>query len=364
MKIECIKDKLAEAVNRAEKVAGKNPTLPVLSGLHLKTNKNTLTIRSTNLDLGISTSIAVKTIEPGEVVVPAHTLNSFLSSLSKEKTISLSVKGQNLHVATENTETTIKTLNHEEFPIIPETKKGTVLKINTQEFKQKLQQVVFAASNNESRPVLTGVFLFVKDLKLYLVSTDGSRLSENIINNVNKEGSLLVPSSAINNLIKTIADEDEEISIIIDNQQVCFEFNDTKFICRLLEDKYPQYQNLIPKSFTSKARVNKVEFINMVKIANLFAKESARSITIDLDPQNQEIKINSLTSQIGENTSKAKAEIKGSGQITLNSKFLMEALNSIQGTVVDFCFNSKTEPILIKDTTDRDYTHIIMPLKV
>ena len=363
MKFQVTQENLIKPLTAIARIINTNNTLPILNNILIKVTKTNVSLLGTNLEVSITKFIRAKIIEEGSLTVPAVLFTNFISNLPNNVITVESIKNQ-LKINTENNNGIINGISDEEFPIIPETKKGTVLKINAQEFKQKLQQVVFAASNNESRPVLTGVFLFVKDLKLYLVSTDGSRLSENIINNINKEGSLLVPSSAINNLIKTIADEDEEISIIIDNQQVCFEFNDTKFICRLLEDKYPQYQNLIPKSFTSKARVNKVEFINMVKIANLFAKESARSITIELDPQNQEIKINSLTSQIGENTSKARAEIKGSGQITLNSKFLMEALNSIQGTVVDFCFNSKTEPILIKDTTDRDYTHIIMPLKV
>src|SRR3989338_9561761 len=118
MKIESIKDKLEEAFTKAEKISGRNVTLPVLSGLHLSAHKNSLIIKATNLDLGISINIPVKVIEPGIVVVPAHIISSFISSLSKERNITISAKNQLLEIKTTNTKTNIKTLPSEDFPVI------------------------------------------------------------------------------------------------------------------------------------------------------------------------------------------------------------------------------------------------------
>src|SRR3989344_9010446 len=120
MKIECIKDQLEEVLSKADKIAGKNITLPVLSGFHLDARQNSLFIKATNLDLGISINIPVKVIESGSVVVPAHVISSFFSSLTKDKNVSISTKNQVLEVKTSSTKTNIKTLPGDDFPIIPE----------------------------------------------------------------------------------------------------------------------------------------------------------------------------------------------------------------------------------------------------
>src|SRR3989344_593422 len=120
MKIECIKEQLEEALNKADKIAGKNITLPVLSGFYFNTHQNSLSIKATNLDLGISVTVPVKVLEPGIVVVPAHVISSFISSLSKDKNITISTKDQTLEIKTSATKTAIKTLPSEDFPIIPE----------------------------------------------------------------------------------------------------------------------------------------------------------------------------------------------------------------------------------------------------
>ncbi len=363
MKFQVTQENLIKPLLAVSRIINNNTTLPILNNILIKVTKTSVTLLSTNLEVSITKIIRAKIIEEGTLTIPANLFTNFISNIPSG-IVTIETNKNQLKVNTENNNCVINGVSDEEFPIIPEIEEGVSLIINAQEFKNKLLQVTFVASNNENRPVLTGVYLYMKDSNLFIVATDGSRLSENLIKNMNQNCSLLIPVTAMNDLIKTISDEDKEIKIIINNQQVCFKFNETEIICRLLEDKYPDYQNLIPKTFTSKSKVNKIDFLNIVKVSNLFAKESAGSLTIELDEDNQEIKINSLTSQIGENSSKTKADIKGSGQITLNSKFLIEALNSIQGNEIEFCFNSKTEPILIKDTKNNDYKHIIMPLKV
>ena len=132
----------------------------------------------------------------------------------------------------------------------------------------------------------------------------------------------------------------------------------------MLENNYPDYQNLIPTNFSNTIEVNRQEFLNMIKVSSIFAKETAGSLTIAIDQENQTINIKSLASQIGENSAVLKAKIKGTAEITLNSRFIIEALNVLEGENINFCFNGKIEPILLKDPNEKNFIHIIMPLKV
>src|SRR3990167_4836949 len=157
MKIECIKQQLEEALNKADKIAGKNITLPVLAGFYLDSRKNSLIIKATNLDLGISINIPVKVIEPGIVVVPAHIISSFISSLSKERNITISAKNQLLEIKTTNTKTNIKTLPSEDFPVIPEIDEDKAFSMPTRDLIFGIRSVIYVAAIGSIKPELSSV---------------------------------------------------------------------------------------------------------------------------------------------------------------------------------------------------------------
>lgn len=134
-------------------------------------------------------------------------------------------------------------------------------------------------------------------------------------------------------------------------------------MARLLEGKYPDYRKLIPQKFTVSATLKRADFLNVTKVSSLFARESAGSVTIDIDDSKQQLSIRSIASQLGENTATATAKVSGNGSITVNSRYLLDALQAITGDEVVFGFNGKLEPTLLKDAASADYVHIIMPLK-
>ena len=157
MKIECIKDQLEEVLNKANKIAGKNINLPVLAGLYLDARQNSLTIRATNLDIGISITLPVKVIEAGIVVVPAHILSSFISSLSKDRNITINTKGQVLEVKTSSTKTSIKTLPSEDFPVIPEIDEDKAFSMPIRDLIFGIRSVIYAAAIGSIKPELSSV---------------------------------------------------------------------------------------------------------------------------------------------------------------------------------------------------------------
>jgi DNA polymerase-3 subunit beta len=229
--------------------------------------------------------------------------------------------------------------------------------------KQALQQVVIAASSDEARPVLTGVYWHTHEGKLYMVATDSYRLAEKSLINMKEDVDLLIPASALQDLLRILGDYEDDVVVTHDDQQVLFQVGDVELVTRLIEGKYPDYRKLIPRSFASDATLKKSELTNITKVSSLFARESAGSVTINLDASDQLVSIRSIASQIGENTASASATITNEGSITLNSRYILDALHALGGEDVQIAFNGKLEPCILADPKAGDYLHVVMPLK-
>lgn len=222
---------------------------------------------------------------------------------------------------------------------------------------------MFAASADDARPVLNGVYFHSLGGRAVVAATDSYRLAENKMSKSTKQINFLVPASAAQDLLRIINDADKEIVVTHDDQQVLFEVGDISLVARLIEGNYPDYQKLIPTKFETVAELNRGDFLNITKVSSLFARESAGSITIKADKEASNLSINAVASQLGENTAKADASITGGGEITLNSRYLIDALNAFSADDVEFCFNGKLEPIIIRAKSEPDYLHLIMPLR-
>jgi DNA polymerase-3 subunit beta len=164
-------------------------------------------------------------------------------------------------------------------------------------------------------------------------------------------------------MLRILGDTDDPVTVTHDDQQVLFQAGEVELVTRLIEGTYPDYRKLIPSKFNTKAKLSKDDFSNITKVSSLFARESAGSITIEVDESKKQVSIKSIASQLGENTASAEAEAIGAGEVTLNSRYLLDALHVVSGDEVEFCFNGKLEPCLLRDPASPDYAHIIMPLR-
>lgn len=362
MQLQVTQENLNRALGIVARVASARGTLPILANVLIKTVDNRLSISATNLDIAITQHIGAKVIEEGAITVPARLMQDFISSLPSG-TIELKLDDNKLHIATEKYQSVINGVVADEFPVMPEIANGTTWTINAAVLKKGLQQVIMAASSDESRPVLTGVLLQTTEGHLYAAATDSYRLAEKDLGTNGGEVNLLIPASAISDLLRIIGDFDGMMSVTHDDQQVLFQANDVDLVARLIDGKYPDYRKLIPKDFAVEARLKRSDLANVTKVSSLFARESAGSITIHVEEDNAELSIRSVASQLGENTAAAAGTIKGSGTITLNSRYLLDALHAFSGDEVAFSFNGKLEPTLLRDPSGGDYVHIIMPLK-
>lgn len=362
MKLQVTQENLNRALGSVARVANSRGTLPILANVLFKTKNNRLSLSATNLDIAITHYIGAKVKEEGSITVPARLMQDFVSSLP-EDVIELDLQETKLHVRTKQYQSVVNGILADDFPTMPAITKGKTWTLPSDEFKKALQQVVFTASNDETRPVLTGVLLQTTEGKLYMAATDSYRLAEKQLGPNKQDIKLLIPASSMQDLLRVIGDADQELSITHDDQQVLFKIGDVELVTRLVDGNYPDYRKLIPGKFSTQATLKRTDLTNITKVSSLFARESAGSVTIEVDDKVGQISIRSVASQLGENTATAPAKATGSGSVTVNSRYLLDALSVLHGDDVSFGFNGKLEPTLLSDPKASDYRHVIMPLK-
>jgi DNA polymerase-3 subunit beta len=365
MELIVTQEKLNKALAAVCRVASAKTQLPILNNILLRTDGNRLLVAATNLEIAITQYIGAKIVKPGSITVPARLMSEFIASLPKES-VTLKVVNNNLHIESGTYKSIINGFIADDFPELPtiNEKSSIQYSINVDDFKQAVSQTIIVTSNDSTRPVLTGIYWNSFEGKLYLAATDGYRLAERSLVDTKSDVSAIIPSQTMQEVIRNITEESDGIDILFDETQVRFRINDTEIISQLIDGNFPDYRKLVPTSATTKIIINKSEFIQISKIAGLFARESGGSITMTASKDKNNLSLHSIASQLGENTSEAPAEVSEDGQITLNSRYLSEALSVVTGDSVEFSFNGKLSPCLLKSTNPKtNYYHIIMPLK-
>lgn len=366
MEIEVTQENLAKALGNVGRVASSKAGLPILNNILLRTNNNQLLIAATNLEIASAQTIGAKVVKSGSVTVPARLVADFVHNLPKS-TVSLKTKANQLVISAGGYSSTMNGMSDEEFPELPviDEKKMVMYTISVEEFKQAAAQTIITASSDTTRPILTGVFWHTFEGNLYLASTDGYRLAERKLMPAQTDIAAVVPVTTIQEVLRTITDDQSEIEILFDDTQVRFRIGDGEITSRLIDGNFPDYRQLIPKETTTGVSVLKSDFARVVKIASLFARESGGSITLAADGDKNTLTVNSIASELGENSSELEVKVRGdSASVSLNSRYLSDALSVIDGDKVSFGFSGKLAPCVLTDMQkDVVYKHIVMPIK-
>lgn len=366
MKVQVTQENLSFALSNASRIANEKTSLPILSNILLRTENNRLLVAATNLEISSSNLIGAKVQSQGVITVPARILTEFVSNLPKE-TIDLEVKKNQLTISAGNYTSTINGMESDEFPELPivDESQGVRIELPVTVFKEAVTQTIISASNDSTRPVLTGVYWHSYEGSLYLAATDGYRLSERRIVENTDEISAIIPTSTLQETLRSIHDGIEVIELLFTESEVHFRVGDVVITSRLIDGKFPDYRQLIPTTTDISGRITKKELVRVVKIASLFARESGGGITLNIDKDTNLLSINSITSEVGENTSKVEIkDVSESGSITLNSRYLNDALSVLNEDEIIIGFSGKLSPFILSgDTHSGVYKHIVMPLK-
>ncbi len=365
MELQVTQENFVRALQNASRVANNKTPLPILNNVLLRTDNNILLVASTNLEIASSTYIGAKVSKQGEVTVPARLLTDFISNLPKGS-IDLIVKNNQLTIESASYKSTINGASSDEFPELPAISDSEVVKYNISldDFKQSVSQTIITASTDATRPILTGVYWHTYEKYLYLAATDGYRLSERKLLETKSEINAIIPTTTLQEVLRTLSDDITEIEVIFSDTEVHFKLNQTTITSRLIDGSFPDYRQLIPKQSETSLEIKKQDFSRVIKIASLFARESGGSVTLDVDKDKSILSIHSIASELGENTSEANiSNVSDNGRVTLNSKYLNDALSVIQGDDIEIKFNGKLSPVILDNVGDSDYVHIVMPLK-
>lgn len=362
MKLSVTQENLSRALGTVSRVASSRGSLPILSNVLLKTIDNQLHIAATNLDVAISETIGAKVSQEGAITVPARLMQDYIGSLPNA-TLNLQVKDSKLTISTDHHTSTINGTPADDFPVMPTVEKPTTFTLTAGVLKQTLQKVLFAASNDEARPVLTGVFMHTHEGSLYAVATDSYRLAECRVTKLDADVSLLLPASSLQDVLRVIRDESSEVEVNFDEQQATVQVGSVELVTRLIDGSYPDYRRLLPKTHETTATVKRDDLQEITKVSSLFAREAAGGVTVTVSEDDQEVSITSIASQVGENNAVAKADVKGDATITMNSRYVLDALQAFETDKVVVGVNGKLDPCLFSSPEDKDYLHIVMPVK-
>lgn len=364
MNIECIKDKLVYAVSKAEKVTAKNITLPILSCVLLEAHDSVLTIKATNLDLGIEISIPVKVNKPGKIAVSGTILNNFLSNITNDKNIVLESIQDNLKVSTKHSESIIKAFSVDDFPNIPKISNNKSFTFNTPALIKGFKSVMYSSSVSTIRPVLSSILITSEEENVVFVATDSFRLSEKRIGiKKHKDFSqILIPFKNINEIIRTLEDIKDDVVVSLNENQISFTYNDIYITSRVIDGVFPDYKQIIPKETKTEVTILKQDFVNSLKISNIFSDKFSQ-VVFSVIPKEKIFRITTKNVDIGENVNNIDAVITGDSlTISFNYKYIIDCFQSIDSDSVTLYFSDINKPMVIKGTTDKSFLYLVMPM--
>jgi DNA polymerase-3 subunit beta len=364
MKIEVTKEKISAALNKAEKMTSKNSSLPILSCVLLKTEENTLTISSTNLDLGVSITIPVKVIEPGTVAVPGAIFSQFISNIFNDKNVVLETDQGNLNISTDHIKTTIKAFGVDDFPSIPSVTDSVSFTIAIQDFIKGLKSVAYASSQSTIKPTLSSVYIYSEEEHIVFVATDSFRLAEKKIKvKKHKEFShILLPFKNISEIIKTFEDINDEVTISFNQNQISFTYEGIYLVSRIIDGNFPDYKQIIPKETKTEVIVLKQDLIHSFKISTIFSDKFSQ-VYMNISQKNKLFEVKTKNLDIGENVNNLDAVIKGDDvTMSFNYKYITDCFQSIESDSLILSFVDMTKAMVIKGSSDSSYTYLVMPM--
>jgi len=376
MKLSCTRDNLHQALAITSHLTSKNVNLPILQNVLVKAEGGTIRFTTTNLEVAITCAIRGKVDEEGEITIPSKLFFDYVSLLPNE-TVTLESDESTLNVICGGNETKINGLPAGDFPLVPKVETQQSYKIPVDDFKKALSRVIFAVATNESRPELTGIstrFHKGQESTLTLAATDSYRLAEcviSIVSEISRDESLIIPArtlsevSRILSVFKDEVDSPTSVEMGLSENQVVFSYGGVELTSRTIEGNYPDYQQIIPKDFQTETSVDRDDFGKAVKTASLFSRTGLFDVTLDLDPEKNQLSVRALDSARGENTAAIGADISGhKNNVTVNYRYLLDGLGAIEGEQVLFQMIDPSNPCLLtpKDKTLK-YLYIVMPIK-
>ncbi len=363
MKLECHVEKIKSALIIAERLTGKNLTLPVLGSVLWVASLNTLKLRATNLSIGIEITIPAKVEKEGMVAIRGDILSSLFSVISGNKNINFELINGNLSVKTETNTILLKSISHEDFPTIPSIT-GEEFIIPAKKFIEGIKSVYYGASISEIKPEIGSIYIYPEDDTLVFVSTDSFRLAEKKVKIKQKLsfGGILIPLKNSIEIIKVFEGSSDDLKITLAKNQLSLSTPSIYLTSRVVDGSFPDYKQIIPKSSGTEATVLKQDFISSLKVSNIFS-DKFNQITITVKPQEKVFEIEAKNADIGENSTFLTGALKGeSVSANFNYKYIIDCFQSIASDSLNLELNGNNRPMIIHPVGDPSFMYLVMPM--
>ncbi len=367
LKFSITQKDLYDALNIVRRAVAKNKTLPILTGIYLKLENNTLSLKTTDLELGIKYNLKVDSQEDGAVVLPAGQFLNIIRELPSEKIeMELNKDKWQMQIKCLNSLFKINGFDPDEFPSLPEVKESARFTLPGVKFKSMLQKVRISTSKDETQPALTGALFVVKPEEVRMVSTNTYRLSyidSPLKTEVADKVEVILPGSTLQELNNLIEDEGT-VDIVVDNNYARFQFAGVEVISRLIEGKFPNYELVIPDEYNSKFTADLSQLHGAVKRASLIAKLDANIISLSADKDILEINSNEGSS--GYAHEELNVELAGPDQkINIDAGYLIDVLKVLSEEEINIEMIGPLNPLVIKDEAEDGgkFIYLIMPVR-
>lgn len=368
MRLSCSQKDLKFALDIVSLAVSPSTTLPVLNNILLKAANKKLFLSATNLEIAINYAVAADIKNEGAITIPAKLLTNYITLLEDDDIDMKVDEGTTLHLKTKTSQTKIKGILPDEFPLIPTVEKETSIYMSAKDLADAIATTIFSAATTTTRPVLAGIYMHAEKDTLKLVATDSFRLAERkttLPKKVERAVDCIVPVRTMLELGRILGSryEKEMVEIQVSKTQVLFLIEGIELISRLIEGRFPDYEKIIPKATRTKLEAPTNHLAMATKRVSLFAKENSNSIRLTATNDGK-LQIATDETSIGEE--RAEVEIKMEGEnnkITLNSQYLLDVLGHLKDNV-SIEMDEKLTPVVVRPTKKENYLYIIMPLKV
>lgn len=372
MNLKIKKTVLLEALIKVSKALSNKNLVPILGCIKFNLKTDKLILTATDNDIIIEVTILqekenMEIIKEGSFIIQGKYIIDIVKKLADEVIEIKVLEDYKILINSKNSEFNLNGLNENEYPKINLDINKNPIKINNKLFKNIINQTSFASSNDESRPVLTGINFNIVGNLLECTATDSYRLAKtNITINTKIENdyNIIIPSKNLLELIKILDDNNDDIEIHIFNNKILFKINNVLFQSRLINGQYPNTTNLIPQESNLKIKINTLNLYDVLDRASILTSDKEKNI-IFFETKKEKLFIKSSSLEIGKVEEKIDIEKNNDSEIKIafSSKYMMDALKSFNDEYVDILLVSETKPIIIKSTEHDNLIQLVLPIK-
>lgn len=375
MRLSCPQEDLHRGLSAVSRAIPARSTLPITQHVLLEAEGSEITLSATDAEtIAITYRIPAEIEEPGAITMPSRLLADFVGTLPHEPiSMTLAERSRQVSLSCARNTASIGGMDPDDFPPIPNVEGGDVIRLEAPRLRSAITQTVFAAATDDSRPVLTGVHFSFRDRKLKLAAADGFRLSVHTMDvETDIERQVIVPARALGELSRLLAEAAEGMVAITFNAaatQVQFDVGHAKLIANLIQGTFPNYDQLIPSSYTTRTEVSVGEFIRETRIASIFARDGSGIVRVIATPGEGSdpgrLVITARAEEVGDNEGVIDAVVDGEeAKIAFNGRYLTDVLNVVDADRVAIETTSPSSPGVIRPVGDDHFVHVVMPMFV